>query len=161
MRCPFCNDLDSRVLDSRPAEGGSVIRRRRECSSCSRRFTTYERVEEQLLYVVKRDGRRERFNRKKILTGLLKACEKRPVSLATLEGLAEEVEREIRNTLVEEVPSTYIGDLVMERLRNLDEVAYVRFASVYRCFTDVERFRQELESLVANSKSKKDGSANN
>ncbi len=161
MRCPFCNDLDSRVLDSRPAEGGSVIRRRRECSSCSRRFTTYERVEEQLLYVVKRDGRRERFNRKKILTGLLKACEKRPVSLATLEGLAEEVEREIRNTLVEEVPSTYIGDLVMDRLRNLDEVAYVRFASVYRCFTDVERFRQELESLVANSKSKKDGSANN
>ncbi len=161
MRCPFCNDLDSRVLDSRPAEGGSVIRRRRECSSCSRRFTTYERVEEQLLYVVKRDGRRERFNRKKILTGLLKACEKRPVSLATLEGLAEEVEREIRNTLVEEVPSTHIGDLVMERLRNLDEVAYVRFASVYRCFTDVERFRQELESLVANSKSKKDGSANN
>ncbi|HHV08402.1 MAG TPA: transcriptional repressor NrdR, partial [Firmicutes bacterium] len=149
------------VLDSRPAEGGSVIRRRRECSSCSRRFTTYERVEEQLLYVVKRDGRRERFNRKKILTGLLKACEKRPVSLATLEGLAEEVEREIRNTLVEEVPSTYIGDLVMDRLRNLDEVAYVRFASVYRCFTDVERFRQELESLVANSKSKKDGSANN
>jgi len=161
MRCPFCNDLDSRVLDSRPAEGGSVIRRRRECSSCSRRFTTYERVEEQLLYVVKRDGRRERFNRKKILTGLLKACEKRPVSLATLEGLAEEVEREIRNTLVEEVPSTHIGDLVMDRLRNLDEVAYVRFASVYRCFTDVERFRQELESLVANSKSKKDGSANN
>lgn len=161
MRCPFCNDLDSRVLDSRPAEGGSVIRRRRECSSCNRRFTTYERVEEQLLYVVKRDGRRERFNRKKILTGLLKACEKRPVSLATLEGLAEEVEREIRNTLVEEVPSTHIGDLVMERLRNLDEVAYVRFASVYRCFTDVERFRQELESLVANSKSKKDGSANN
>ncbi|HHT71963.1 MAG: transcriptional regulator NrdR [bacterium] len=152
MRCPFCSESDTRVLDSRPAEGGSVIRRRRECSGCKRRFTTYERVEEQPLFVVKRDGRRERFNRQKILAGLVKACEKRPISLAILEGLAEEVEREIRNALMEEVPSTTIGDLVMERLRQLDEVAYVRFASVYRRFTDVERFLQELESLVAGSR---------
>lgn len=155
MRCPFCGEYDTRVLDSRPAETGSVIRRRRECGSCKRRFTTYERVEEQPLYVVKRDGRRERFDRQKILTGLVKACEKRPVSLATLEGLAEEVEREIRNTLAEEVPSTSIGDLVMDRLLVLDEVAYVRFASVYRRFTDVERFRQELESLVDNPRAEK------
>lgn len=161
MRCPFCHELETRVLDSRPAEAGSVIRRRRECSSCKRRFTTYERVEEQPLYVVKRDGRRERFNRQKILTGLVKACEKRPISLTTLEDLAEEVEREIRNTLVEEVSSTSIGDMVMDRLRTLDEVAYVRFASVYRSFTDVERFLKELESLVAKSKLKQHNNEHN
>ncbi len=152
MRCPICGEPDTRVLDSRPAESGSVIRRRRECGHCNRRFTTYERVEEQLLFVVKRDGRRERFDRQKILTGLVKACEKRPLSLSTLENVAEEVEREIRNALVEEVSSTTIGDLVMDRLRILDEVAYVRFASVYRRFTDVERFREELETLLEKPK---------
>ncbi|HHY92741.1 MAG TPA: transcriptional repressor NrdR [Firmicutes bacterium] len=152
MRCPFCGQPDTKVLDSRPAEDGSAIRRRRECEGCGRRFTTYERVEEQPLFVVKRDGRRERFDRQKILTGLVKACEKRPISLATLEELAQGVEREIRNTLLEEVPSTTIGDLVIERLRDLDEVAYVRFASVYRRFTDVERFREELESLLGAQK---------
>ncbi|NMA55131.1 MAG: transcriptional repressor NrdR [Firmicutes bacterium] len=148
MRCPFCSELDTRVLDSRPAEAGSVVRRRRECNSCKRRFTTYERVEEQLLYVVKRDGRRERFDQQKILKGLIKACEKRPISLSTLEELAAEIEREIRNALMEEVSSTEIGDIVMDRLRQLDEVAYVRFASVYRRFTDVEKFLEELQSLV-------------
>lgn len=155
MRCPFCGEPDTKVLDSRPAEAGSVIRRRRECGACNRRFTTYERVEEQPLYVVKRDGRRERFDRQKILAGLVKACEKRPVSLPTLEALAESVEREVRNTLLEEVPSTTIGDLVMQKLRDLDEVAYVRFASVYRRFTDVERFREELESLLGGPASPK------
>lgn len=152
MRCPFCGEPDSKVLDSRPAEGGSAIRRRRECGRCGRRFTTYERVEEQPLFVVKRDGRRERFDRQKILSGLVKACEKRPISLATLENLAEEVEREIRNTLLEEVPSTKIGDLVIEKLRALDEVAYVRFASVYRRFRDLGSFREELESLLGEQK---------
>lgn len=152
MRCPFCGEPDSKVLDSRPAEGGSAIRRRRECGRCGRRFTTYERVEEQPLFVVKRDGRRERFDRQKILSGLVKACEKRPISLATLENLAEEVEREIRNTLLEEVPSTRIGDLVIEKLRALDEVAYVRFASVYRRFRDLGSFREELESLLGEQK---------
>ncbi|MDI3538853.1 MAG: transcriptional repressor NrdR [Bacillota bacterium] len=152
MRCPFCGEPDSKVLDSRPAEGGSAIRRRRECGRCGRRFTTYERVEEQPLFVVKRDGRRERFDRQKILSGLVKACEKRPISLATLENLAEEVEREIRNTLLEEVPSTKIGDLVIEKLRALDEVAYVRFASVYRRFRDLGSFREELESLLSEQK---------
>jgi transcriptional repressor NrdR len=152
MRCPFCGEPDSKVLDSRPAEGGSAIRRRRECGRCGRRFTTYERVEEQPLFVVKRDGRRERFDRQKILTGLVKACEKRPISLATLENLAEEVEREVRNTLLEEVPSTKIGDLVIEKLRALDEVAYVRFASVYRRFRDLGSFREELESLLGEQK---------
>ncbi|BCV25663.1 MAG TPA: transcriptional repressor NrdR [Firmicutes bacterium] len=156
MRCPFCGEPDTKVLDSRPAEAGSVIRRRRECGGCGRRFTTYERVEEQPLFVVKRDGRRERFDRQKILTGLVKACEKRPVPLATLEALAEGVERDVRNTLLEEVPSTTIGDLVMARLRKLDEVAYVRFASVYRRFTDVERFREELESLLGRQKKEGD-----
>jgi transcriptional repressor NrdR len=147
MRCPFCTEPDTRVLDSRPAEAGSVIRRRRECTRCNRRFTTYERIEEQPLFVIKQDGRRERFNRQKVLTGLVKACEKRPVSLTLLEEVAQGVEREVRNALMEEVPSTVIGDLVMDQLRKIDEVAYVRFASVYRRFTDVERFREELESL--------------
>ncbi|HKM39763.1 MAG TPA: transcriptional regulator NrdR [bacterium] len=161
MLCPFCQALDSRVLDSRPAEAGSVIRRRRECNSCKRRFTTYERVEEQPLYVVKRDGRRQRFDRQKILDGLIKAGEKRPLPVAALENLAEEVEREIRNMLLQEVPSTVIGDEVMERLRSLDEVAYVRFASVYRRFTDVERFLQELELLIKGQQPKTQADGNN
>ena len=147
MRCPFCAEPDTRVLDSRQAETGSVIRRRRECPGCNRRFTTYERVEEQQLFVIKHDGRRERFDRQKILGGLIKACEKLPISLSVLEDLALAIEKEIRNKPDAEVSSKVIGDLVMERLRKLDDIAYVRFASVYRRFTDVELFREELESL--------------
>jgi transcriptional repressor NrdR len=152
LRCPFCSEPDTKVLDSCPAEAGSAIRRRRECESCGRRFTTYERIEEQPLFVVKRDGRRERFDRQKILSGLLKACEKRPVSLPMLEALAEGVEKEVRNTLLEEVPSTVIGDLIMKALRHLDEVAYVRFAYVYRRFADVGEFQEELKNLLSRQK---------
>jgi len=148
MRCPVCGHPESKVLDSRPTEGGSVIRRRRECLACGRRFTTHEKVEESPLVVVKKDGRREAFDRRKILDGVLRACEKRPVSLASIEGLAADVEREIRGSGEGEVASKRIGELVMERLRELDEVAYVRFASVYRQFKDINRFLEELEKLV-------------
>ncbi len=148
MRCPYCKAEGSRVLDSRPTEEGTVIRRRRECPVCSRRFTTYEKVEEAPFSVIKKDGRREPFDRAKILTGLLKACEKRPVSIDELERVATEVEREVRDTWSREVSSQEIGEKVMERLRALDEVAYVRFASVYRQFKDLQRFREELDRLL-------------
>ena len=148
MRCPYCKAEGSRVLDSRPTEEGTVIRRRRECPACSRRFTTYEKVEEAPFSVIKKDGRREPFDRAKILTGLLKACEKRPVSIDELERVATEVEREVRDTWSREVTSKEIGEKVMERLRALDEVAYVRFASVYRQFKDLQRFREELDRLL-------------
>lgn len=147
MRCPYCHFEDSKVLDSRPTEEGMAVRRRRECLSCQRRFTTYEKVEEQLLLVSKRDGRRVAFDRGKILTGLVKACEKRPISLEQLERVTAEIELDIRNRFDREVPSTEIGELVMDKLRTLDEVAYVRFASVYREFADINRFREELERL--------------
>lgn len=148
MKCPFCHYLESKVLDSRPTEEGNAIRRRRECLKCFRRFTTYEKVEEIPLLVVKRDGRRVPFDRSKILSGLLKACEKRSVSLKTLEDVAEDIERDLRNSMEKEIPSTVIGEKVMERLKGIDEVAYVRFASVYRKFTDISRFRDELEKLL-------------
>lgn len=148
MKCPYCHHPESKVLDSRPAEEGNSIRRRRECLQCARRFTTYEKVEEVPLVVVKRDGRRVAFDRNKILGGLIRACEKRPVPMSTLEALADDVEREVRNTMEKEVSSTAIGEIVMDRLRNLDEVAYVRFASVYRQFKDINRFREELEKLL-------------
>jgi len=148
MRCPHCHFHDSKVLDSRPAEDGQAIRRRRECLQCHKRFTSYERVEEAPLWVVKKDGRREGFDRQKILRGLLTACEKRPIGLAELEAATNAVERTIRDQGLEEVPTRVIGEAVMSRLRQLDEVAYVRFASVYRQFTDVEGFRQELERLI-------------
>lgn len=151
MRCPFCNHPDSRVLDSRPAQEGAAIRRRRECLACKRRFTSYERVEEPPLWVVKKDGRREAFDRAKILKGLLTAAEKRPVSLERLEAVVDSVEREIRDTARGEVSTRIIGEAVIVRLRDLDEVAYVRFASVYRQFTDIEGFRRELERLLSNS----------
>jgi transcriptional repressor NrdR len=155
MRCPYCGYPDSKVLDSRPAHEGREIRRRRECLSCHRRFTSYERVEEAPLWVVKKDGRREAFDRGKILKGLLTACEKRPVSLEALEAVAEMVERTVRDRHQGEVSSREIGELVMEQLRSLDEVAYVRFASVYRQFTDLEGFRQELERLIGRNASSK------
>lgn len=148
MKCPFCSHPESRVLDSRPVEDGGAIRRRRECSSCSRRFTTYERVDEPPLMVVKKDGRREPFDGKKLLAGLLKACQKRPVSTTDLEKLVGEIEREVRSRAELEVKSRDIGEMVMERLRELDEVAYVRFASVYREFRDVQGFMREIEKLL-------------
>lgn len=148
MRCPHCGHIDSKVLDSRPAHEGREIRRRRECLSCHLRFTSYERIEETPLWVVKKDGRREIFDRAKILRGLQTACEKRPISLETLDDISEAIEREMRDRGQGEVTTREIGELVMERLRQLDEVAYVRFASVYRQFADIEGFRQELERLL-------------
>lgn len=148
MNCPFCGHPDSKVIDSRASEETNAIRRRRECLVCQKRFTTYERIEVAPLIVIKKDGRREPFDRQKILNGLIKACEKRPVAFATLERLADSVERELHNRMDQEVPSTTIGELVMEGLKQLDEVAYVRFASVYRQFKDLAIFMKELESIL-------------
>lgn len=158
MRCPYCGQADTRVLESRPAEYDEVVRRRRECASCLRRFTTYERFEEQPLVVVKKDGRREAFDRNKILRGLIKSCEKRPVSTEAIEGLVHDVERSLREQGEREIPSTAIGEMVMDRLRAIDEVAYVRFASVYRQFTDVRHFQHELERLLS-ERGRTDGSS--
>lgn len=149
MRCPYCGLSDSRVLDSRPAVEGHAIRRRRECAGCAKRFTTYERVEELPLQVVKKDGRRESFDRQKLLQGLLKACQKRPVSIEEIEAVVESIERELRSTMETEVKSNYIGELVMRNMRRLDEVAYVRFASVYREFKDAESFMEELKDILS------------
>ncbi len=148
MNCPFCSGLDSKVIDSRASEEGNAIRRRRECLVCQKRFTTYERIEETPLMVIKKDGRREPFDRSKVLNGLVKACEKRPVSFATLEKLVNTVERELRNHMEQEVTSTTVGELIMEGLKSIDEVAYVRFASVYRQFKDLGDLMHELQSLL-------------
>jgi transcriptional repressor NrdR len=148
VRCPFCAHGDSKVLDSRPTDDGAVIRRRRECVRCSARFTTYEKLEAHPFVVIKKDGRREAWSPDKVLRGLITACEKRPVELSTLERLVSEVERELRSQFEREVPSREIGELVTERLRSVDQVAYVRFASVYRQFQDVRRFKEELERLL-------------
>ncbi len=150
MLCPFCNAPDSKVIDSRASEEGSAIRRRRECLVCLKRFTTYERIEEAPLIVIKKDGRREPFNRQKIVNGLLKACEKRPVPFATLEKMVDDVERELRNCMDQEIRSATIGELLMEGLKEIDEVAYVRFASVHRQFKDLAIFMQELQDLLIN-----------
>ena len=147
MKCPYCEFPDSKVIDSRAAEEGNSIRRRRECLQCTKRFTTYEMVEDLPLRVVKKDGRRMAFDRTKILNGLMKACEKRPLSLKTLEETTDKVEKELRNSMEREIPSRVIGEVLMKYLRKLDHVAYVRFASVYREFTDIDNFMQELESL--------------
>lgn len=151
MRCPFCDHVDTRVLDSRPVNDVRSIRRRRECAECSRRFTTFETVEEIPLIVVKKDGTREQFSRDKVLRGLIRACEKRPVSLETLQNIAEEIERDLRNTGLAEVGSDLVGEAVMERLIHIDEVAYVRFASVYRQFKDITVFLKELNELLGKS----------
>lgn len=148
MHCPFCGCLDSKVIDSRASEEGNAIRRRRECLACQKRFTTYERVEEVPLIVIKKDGRREPFDRSKVLNGLVKACEKRPVSYATLEKLVNTVERELRNRMEQEIASSVVGELIMEGLRDIDEVAYVRFASVYRQFKDLGDLMRELQNLL-------------
>jgi transcriptional repressor NrdR len=148
MKCPYCGCVDDKVIDSRASSEGNAVRRRRECTKCGRRFTTYEVVEETALMVVKKDGRRETFDRKKILSGILKACEKRPVSLEKMEELVTSIEREISRKFDREVRSRDVGELVMDRLASLDEVAYVRFASVYRQFKDVNQFMLELRDLL-------------
>jgi transcriptional repressor NrdR len=148
MRCPFCKRDDSKVLDSRESAEGTVTRRRRECLSCHKRFTTYERVEELMPLVVKKDGRREPYDREKLISGLQKAVEKRPVSMAQLEALVAEVEARVLERGEKEVPSSLFGEEVMRRLRALDQVAYVRFASVYRSFRDIEEFMDELKGLL-------------
>ena len=148
MRCPYCGHLEDKVVDSREAGDGQATRRRRECLGCSRRFTTYERIEEILPAVVKKDGRREPFDRKKILEGLTRACQKRPVSAAQIEALISAVERHVQELGEKEVPSRVVGEAVMARLRELDPVAFVRFASVYRAFEDVGDFMSELQGLA-------------
>ena len=148
MKCPFCGYNEDKVIDSREAPDGAAIRRRRECTKCSRRFTTYERFEQSPLLVIKRDGRREPFDRKKVLNGVIKACEKRPVPLEKIEELVDDLEREIAQEFDREVPSVQIGERVMRRLHELDEVAYVRFASVYRSFKDINQFMKELRDLL-------------
>ena len=149
MRCPFCKEPDSRVIDSRAAEEGMTIRRRRECGKCGRRFTTYEVVERLPLMVVKRDGRREPFSRDKLLTGIIRSCDKRDISMEPITNFVAEIEHEIRNCTEPEVPSEKVGEIVMEHLKDFDEVAYIRFASVYRKFDDITNFIEELETLRA------------
>ena len=152
MKCPYCDNPDTKVIDSRPTEEGHAIRRRRGCDSCGRRFTTYEKVEETILMVVKKDGRREAFDRSKMLNGIIKACEKRPVSMAQMEETVNDIEKTISNSMQKEIESYDIGEMVMNRLKEIDEVAYVRFASVYRQFTDVSTFIREIEKLVKQEK---------
>ena len=152
MKCPFCDNPDTRVIDSRPTEEGHAIRRRRGCDKCNKRVTTYEKVEETILMVVKKDGKREAFDRSKLLRGIARACEKRPVTMAAMEGMVDEIERNLGSTMEKEVASDRIGELVMDQLKQVDEVAYVRFASVYRQFTDVNTFVKEIEKLIGNHK---------
>ncbi len=148
MKCPFCAHLDDKVIDSREGRVGDLIRRRRECLKCGRRFTTYERIDEIPYMVIKKDGRRERFERQKILQGLLKACEKRPVATAKLEAILDDVERVVHEATERELTTKEIGEMIMHRLRKLDKVAYVRFASVYMDFKDVKEFMSELKGLL-------------
>ncbi len=148
MKCPFCENSDTKVIDSRQTDDGHAIRRRRECENCNKRFTTYEKVEEMILMVIKKDGSREAFDRSKIMNGIVKACEKRPVPVAEIEAVVDEIERGLNNMMEKEVESSFIGELIMEKLRDMDEVAYVRFASVYRQFTDINTFVSEIEKLL-------------
>ena len=148
MKCPFCDDLEDKVVDSRMAKEGELIRRRRECLSCKRRYTTYERIEESLPMVVKKDGRREPYDRAKILSGLKKACEKRPISVATIESVTDRIEKRLQEMGETEIQSRAIGEEIMKELHNLDQVAYVRFASVYREFKDIDQFMDELKTLA-------------
>ena len=152
MRCPFCDNQETKVIDSRPTVDGHALRRRRECERCSRRFTTYEKVEEVILMVVKKDGSREAFDRRKIMNGIIKACEKRPVTVATMENMVDQIERGLNNMMEKEIESSFIGELIMDQLKDVDQVAYVRFASVYRQFTDVNTFVAEIEKLLGKQK---------
>lgn len=154
MKCMYCEHTESKVIDSRPTDEGTVIRRRRECLRCGRRFTTYEKIEQTPMLVVKKDGRREAFDPDKIRSGILRATEKRPVSIEQIDALVEQIEKSLYNTLEREVESVKIGELVMDGLKALDPVAYVRFASVYRQFTDIDTFRRELEKLLAETEPK-------
>ena len=149
MKCPFCGFAESKVIDSRPAEEGATIRRRRECLACQKRFTTYEIIETLPLVVIKRDGSRQSFDRSKILRGIQRSCEKRPVPVADMERMASEIEQEVQNSLEREVSTEIIGEKVMEKLKKADEVAYVRFASVYRQFKDINTFMSELNKLLS------------
>lgn len=150
MRCPYCENPDTKVIDSRPTEEGHAIRRRRGCENCGKRFTTYEKVEESIIMIIKKDGRREPFDRSKVMSGIVKACEKRPVPMAEIERIVDEIERGLNNLMEKEVESNFIGELIMDQLKKVDEVAYVRFASVYRQFTDVNTFIKEIEKLIGN-----------
>lgn len=148
MKCPYCGFLESKVVDSRPTDEGGSIRRRRECIHCGKRFTTYETIEQLPIIVVKRDRTRQAYDRNKLMNGLLRACEKRPVPFTVLEKLVDEVENTLYNSLDQEITSTKIGELVMAKLKNIDDVAYVRFASVYRQFNDIDTFMEELNKLM-------------
>lgn len=154
MKCPFCGYNESKVIDSRPAEEGATIRRRRECLACNRRFTTYEIIERMPLVVVKRDGSRQSFDKVKLINGMVRACEKRPVPLGKLEEIADDIEQELQSNLEREIKTVAIGEMVMARLKELDEVAYVRFASVYRSFKDINTFMDELSKLLIEGDSK-------
>lgn len=151
MNCPFCNHPESKVVDSRPTDEGGSIRRRRECLACQRRFTTYETIEQMAMFVVKKDGTRQPFDKTKILNGLLRACEKRPIPLATLECVANDIEQRLQNTLEREVSTNDIGEMIMEKLKEIDQVAYIRFVSVYRSFEDIDTFLQEVQSIKTDS----------
>jgi len=148
MKCPFCDYGESKVVDSRPTDDGNTIRRRRECVKCKHRFTTYEKIEEIPLIVVKKDGNRESYDRAKMMHGLIRACEKRPVAFQKIEDLAKQIEKKLYNSMEKEISSILIGELVMQGLRELDEVAYVRFASVYRQFKDINTFMDELKTML-------------
>jgi len=152
MKCPYCGFAESKVIDSRPAEEGATIRRRRECLSCQKRFTTYEIMERLPLIVVKKDGSRQTFDKQKLINGMLRACEKRPVPLADVQAVADDIEQELQNSLEREIRTTEVGEMVMTGLKALDEVAYVRFASVYRQFRDINTFMDELNKLLKEDK---------
>lgn len=156
MKCMYCGCLDSKVIDSRSAEDGTIIRRRRECTACGKRFTTYETVENTPIFVIKSNGARQVFDPNKLKNGIIKACEKRPVSASTIDKLVDDIQKKLYNSLVQEIQSKEIGEMVCEGLKDIDEVAYVRFASVYRSFTDSTSFLKELENMVKKDKEKKD-----
>jgi len=152
VKCPYCEYQESKVVDSRPTDEGQAIRRRRECISCGKRFTTYEKIEELPIVVVKKDGNRQVYDRNKLMNGIIKACEKRPVSMSSIEQIVDDIEKTIFNSLENEISSTQIGELVMNKLKDIDEVAYVRFASVYRQFKDVNSFMDELKKILGENK---------
>jgi transcriptional repressor NrdR len=151
VKCPYCNHLDDKVIDSRPTDEHTVIRRRRECLACGSRYTTYEKIESTQLFVIKKDGTRQAFDRYKLISGVMRACEKRPIKLKQVEALADEAEQYFLNSLKKEITSKEIGEFVMEKLRHLDQVAYVRFASVYKEFKDIDTFMEELKGIMQNS----------
>lgn len=159
MKCPFCGSLESKVIDSRLSEDGTSIRRRRECAGCSKRYTTYEKIESTPILVIKNNGNRQIFDISKIKNGIIKACEKRPVSMAKIDKMVADIEKQVNNTLAQEISSKKIGEMVMEGLKELDEVAYVRFASVHRQFKDINTLMEEIKKLMAAEKSDASGEA--